>query len=377
MVDDGRFLSAELGGRLAPVRDRIARFVRDGEVVGAALAVAVGGELVGEAYFGDASPDRPASDETLWPLASISKLYTAAAVMALVERGELSLATPVRSVLPEFDDGGRELVTLRHLLTHTSGLIYESPEMEALMLRQTALDELVDEIYDHPLQFTPGARFSYSDYGFALAARVVEAVAGRAFPEVLQALVLEPAGLHDTYLPPPPAAYARVAHVVGSLAYGTDSAMYNSPYALALAHPAFGAVASVRDLLRFGLLFAPGARRSLLSGATVRAMTTDQLSEAIIGSVIGLDPEGPRAWGLGFAVRGNYGMLGFGDLSAPTSFGHPGASGCTLLIDPVHDVALAYVSNRHVRADGQRFVFRLDAVVNTTLAALTSPANLV
>ncbi len=357
--------------RLAPVLVRVERFVREGEVDGAALAVAVGGELVAETYVGQAAPGRPAAPDTLWPLASTSKLYTTAAVLALVERGELTLSTPVQAVLPEFEGEGKEQVTLRHLLTHTSGLIYESPTMEEILRRQTPLEEIVDEASVHPLQFAPGTRFGYSDFGIALAARLATTVTRQPFPALVRALVLDPGDLRETFMPPAPADYPRVANVVGSLAYGTDSAMYNSPYALALAHPAFGTVASVRDLLRFGLLFAPSGERRILSEATIRAMTTDQTGGAVQGSLVGLTPETRQPWGLGFAVRGSSGAAGLGDLTSPSAFGHPGASGCTLVVDPEYDLTIAFVSNRHLRTGPERWLFRLDAVVNGVVAALT------
>ncbi len=183
--------------------------------------------------------------------------------------------------------------------------------------------------------------------------------------------MLEPGGLVDTFLPPPPEESGRMARVLGSLADGTDSAMYNSPYAIALGHPAFGAVATARDLLRFGLLFAPNSKERLFSAATVRAMTTDQTGGQVVGSIIGLGPEVVRPWGLGFMVRGTAGALGFGDLTSPASYGHAGASGCVVLVDPVHDLTVAYLSNRHVRTGPQPFTARLDAVVNGVLAALT------
>jgi CubicO group peptidase (beta-lactamase class C family) len=347
------------------------RFVSDGEVDGAALAVAIGPDVVAERYVGMAAPSLRSGPDVLWPLASISKLYSAAVVLALVEQGELTLSTLVRDVLPEFDGDGREQVTLRHLLTHTSGVIYESPEMEAVLLRQLTLDEIVDEAYSYPLQFVPGSRFSYSDYGIALAARVASTVAGVEFPELVRALVLEPGDLRLTFLPPPPEEYDRVARIVGALASGTQSAQYNSAYARALGHPAFGAVASVTDLLRLGLLFAPGGDRRILSEATIRAMTTDQTGGAVIGSLIGLSPDAPRPWGLGFGVRGNTVTFGFGDITSPQSFGHPGATGCTVLVDPVANVSLAFVSNRHLRADPVRATFRLDAIINGVLAAVT------
>jgi beta-lactamase class C len=291
--------------------------------------------------------------------------------MALVEQGAITLGTPVGEILPRFAGAGRDAVTLRHLLTHTSGLPYESPAMEAVLLRKAAVDEILDEAYDVPLRFPPGVRFGYSDFGIGLVGRIVSNVAGEPFPLALRHLVIEPAGLAETFAPPPPELYPRVAHVVGSLADGTDAAMYNSAYALALAHPAFGVVASVADLLRFGRLFTPDPPRRFLSAATVRAMTTDQTGGRATGSILGLVPDAPRPWGLGFTLRGLQNELGFGDLSSPASYGHPGASGCTLVVDPAAGIVLAFVSNRHLNPDPRRFASRLDAVVNAVVAALT------
>jgi beta-lactamase class C len=357
--------------RLEPVARLIQRFIDAGEIGGAAFAVAVHGQPVHSQYFGEAAPEHPSGPATLWPLASISKLYTAVAVMALVERGVLTLETTARSVLPRFDGEGRELVTLRHLLTHTSGLIYESPSMEAVLRRKTPVDAMIDEAYEHPLLFTPGTRFSYSDFGVALAGRMASVATGRSYPDLVRSLVLEPGGLDATFTPPLSAHFSRVARVVGCLADGTDSAQYNSPYGLGLAHPAFGTFASVEDLLRFGLYFRPGNRCPIVSSATVQAMTADQTGGRATGALLGADVGEVRPWGLGFAVRGATSLLGFGDLTSPASFGHPGASGCTVVVDRIHDVALAYCSNRHLRTNQDRFAFRLDAVVNVTLAALT------
>ena len=92
--------------RLSAVYDRLARFIADGEFAGAALAAAIGGEQVAEWYGGEAAPGHAAGPETLWPLASISKSYTAAMVLATVERGELTLATRVGELLPGFGGDG-------------------------------------------------------------------------------------------------------------------------------------------------------------------------------------------------------------------------------------------------------------------------------
>ncbi len=214
--------------RLQEVYAHVARFIADEEIAGAALAAAVGGEQIVEWYGGAAAPGLAAGPDVLWPLASISKSYTAATVLALVERGDLTLSLRAAEVLPGFgtDDGddGRERITLRHLLAHTAGLIYESPEMEARLIAQTPLDAILDEAPSHPLLFAPGTAFSYSDYGYGLAGRIAATVTGRSFPELVRELVLEPAGLADTFMPPPPSEQGRLGHGAPSHAYGTPRA---------------------------------------------------------------------------------------------------------------------------------------------------------
>src|SRR5215218_11120 len=122
-------------------------------VHGAAVAVESRGALVLEHYEGIASPGNPAGPETLWPLASITKLYTATTIMRLIEQGELTLGMRVGSELTRLDGSGKEEITLRQLLTHTSGIIYESPDMAQLMADQASLGEIVDEVYERPLRF--------------------------------------------------------------------------------------------------------------------------------------------------------------------------------------------------------------------------------
>lgn len=356
-------------GRLAPLQALLDRLIAEKQVNGASVAVAQGGVQVAELYAGDAAPNRPAAADTLWPLASISKLYTTAVVMTLIEQGFLTLSMTVRSVLPQFDGDGKESVTLRQLLTHTSGLVYESPEMEQRMLEHASIDEITDDAYTLPLLFTPGTQLSYSDYNFALAGRIASVVSGRSFTDLVREMVLEPGKLGDTFMPPPSSEYDRLAHVVEPMGYGTDSDMYNSAYAMNLAHPAFGTVATVSDLLRFGLLFVSNSPQQLFSAATTRTMTTDQTGGNIPGAGFGAEPVAPRPWGLGFMVKGATGFGG--DLLSPATFGHGGASGCILQVDPTNDIAIAYVSNKHARTGREPFTKRQMSVCNVTAAALT------
>ncbi|MCX7622692.1 MAG: beta-lactamase family protein [Thermomicrobium sp.] len=336
-------------------------WIRRGEIDGAGLMVVCRGQMVLEWYAGDAAPGLPAGPEVLWPLAAISKVYTATTVLALVERGVLTLGMPVAEVLEEFDDEERRGITVRHLLTHTSGLPYEAPDMATLLRQRLPLDELLEAGWSQPLDFVPGTRIGYSDLGYGVLGSLAERVTGEPFPHLVRSLVLEPAGLSDTWFPiaTDDRVRERVARVVGGLGDGEPWAMYGTAYGLRLAHPAWGVVASLPDLVRFFAHLTPHASGRLLSGATIAAMTTRQTPETL----------GLPGWGYGVEVGGGY--FGEVDLFSPQCFGHTGASGCTVWYDPAYELLVAFVSNRHLNAGRQRFLHRLAAVLNGVAAAMT------
>jgi CubicO group peptidase (beta-lactamase class C family) len=363
----------------------MARHIAEGGYDGCAVVVMQRGRFAFEHYAGNAIPVRadprtqmaipaaPATPDTRWPLASISKLYSVAAIMRLIEQGALTLNTPVAQVIPAFTGNEREYVRLRHLLTHTSGLPYESPEMEQRLRDQTPMSALIDECLRAELLFKPGTGHSYADYNTLLAAHMAETVTGEPFAKLVATLVLGPGKLLQTHFPPTPAHFPMMAHVRGPLAEDTPGAMYNSPYARELAHPAFGVVASASDLARFGTLFTPAGER-ILSRATVRAMTTDQTAGApgdhvaISGRPVGV----ATPYGLGFMLQTRFTPAVMGDLTSMNAFGHGGASGCWLVVDPDYDLVVAFVSNSHVRLGRDAWSRRIQSVINSVFATLTA-----
>jgi CubicO group peptidase (beta-lactamase class C family) len=349
----------------------IDRYIEQGGFAGAAVIAAQHGKIVLEHYAGQAAPDLPATADTLWPLASISKVYTAAMIMRLVEQGELTLSRPVHHLLPTFTGEGREKIRLRHLLTHTAGMIYESPVMDERLAAQTPRPALVAEMIEAPLLFQPGTAFAYADYHYLMAGCMAEALTDKDFADLVDELVLQPMGLHDTYMRPPAAVSHRLAKVRGVMAEETAGAMYNSPYALSLAHPAFGTVATARDLLHFALHFAPTGPH-LHSPAAIRTMTTDQTGGQVgpHDASMGLPLTARMPWGIGFAVKSAWMPNGFADLSSLRTYGHGGASGCQLVIDPEADAVIALVTNTHARTGREQWYIRLQSILNSVFALL-------
>ena len=292
--------------RLDAAVELVDRFIGEG-VPGAGLVVAEQGEIVSEYYAGMARPERPADAETLWPLASISKLYAAAGCMAAIEEGRIALSTKASRIFPEFTHGGRDKITLRHLLTHTSGLPYESDQMADRLAAKISLDEMVRESYEGDLLFVPGTDQSYSDYGIGLAGLMCAKAMGLSFPDLVRSRVIDPGHLLDTYMPPPESEYHRIAHIVGPLAENTDGAMYNSAHARNLAHPAFGTIAERAGSAPVRAPFRPKPVADAISGVATTTMITDQTGYDFPDAVTAPMSPAVRAWGLGFMIKGRMG----------------------------------------------------------------------
>lgn len=353
----------------ASLVELVDRQVDAGAFNGAALAVLRDGETMVERFAGQAAPGLPAGPGVLWPLASVTKLFTAVVVMRLVELGQLTVNTPVWQILPAFTGAGREDVRVRHLLTHTSGLPYESPEMGARLAAHTSTDALIDEAYETPLLFAPGSRFQYSDYAYGLAGRVAASVGGMPFPDLVRSLITEPMGLADTFMLPEAGGSERIAAVRGVFNDGTDGAMYNSAYGRSLSHPAFSAVSSLHDMVTFLRHFAPGGPR-VLTEATVRAMTSPQTGGAPGEHPLldGFPRDARIPWGFGFALQTEEAPAVFSELASFSTFGHPGASGCQILVDPVADLIVVLLTNTHILTGRDTWLRRQQEIVNACFA---------
>ncbi|WP_156037776.1 serine hydrolase domain-containing protein, partial [Glycomyces tenuis] len=150
----------------------------------------------------------PATVDTIYDMASISKLFTATVTGRMIDEGRIDPAAPVVEYLPEFDglDAAKRPITVGQLLSHTSGMIafvnlYALPDDAARMAK----------IYAHPLQREPGSGYEYSDLNLIVLAEVLERVTGGALDELVAEFVTGPLGMADTGYNPPPETVGRVA----------------------------------------------------------------------------------------------------------------------------------------------------------------------
>ena len=207
--------------RFEPLHRRIQRFVDDGQHAGVSLLLARNGKIADTfaAGFRNRELGLPMSRDTIVRVYSMTKIVVSVAALTLLEEGKLGLLDPVTDYLPEFRDiqvlvGGTaespELVpadkplTIQHLFTHTSGMIYDAPgELIGEIYRPiteghwTSLEALITDLARLPLKWHPGTRFEYG-LSTDVLGRVIEVVSGLRLDAYLQARILEPLGMFDT-----------------------------------------------------------------------------------------------------------------------------------------------------------------------------------
>jgi CubicO group peptidase (beta-lactamase class C family) len=254
------------------------------------------------------------SHDTIFLLASISKPMTAAGVMLLADRRELLLTDPVHKFIPEFSGADRDLITVQHLLTHTSGLPDMLPENEALRRRHASLADFVAVTCKTPLLFRPGTKVSYQSMGILLASEIVQRISGVSFREFLRREIFLPLGMRDTSLG---LGGRRIEDTAQCQVESKEDWSWNTPYWRNLGAPWGGVHSTAADVSRFLEAFLrPNGR--VLKRETSRAMITNHTA--------GLN----EAWGLGW-------MLDPGKFSRACSlrtFGHYGATGTVAWADP-------------------------------------------
>ena len=166
------------------------------------VLVAEKGRIIFKDGFGEANKewDIPNKADTKHRLASISKQFTAMAIVQLAAENQLKLDATITNYLPDYPKGNGNIITIHHLLTHTSGLPnYTSfPNYREMMLKHHNPMDIVKSFADLPLDFTPGAEYAYSNSGYALLGAIIEKVTGKTYEQVLQEQIFSPLKMNNT-----------------------------------------------------------------------------------------------------------------------------------------------------------------------------------
>jgi serine beta-lactamase-like protein LACTB len=282
--------------RVHAVEAAVAGVMAAQKIPGLSLSIVTGGELRFSAGYGQADLENevPATAQTVYRLASVSKPITAVAAMQLVEQGKLDLDAPVQTYVPSFPVKAWP-VTTRQLLGHLGGIRhYAEGEFESTRHFAT-LTEALPLFQDDPLVQEPGTRYLYSTYGYTLAGAVVEAAAGTTFADYVRKSIFEPAGMTGARVDD---VFQIIPHRAQGYRKGPGGVLQNSGLAdTSYKVPAGGLCGTAPDLARFAIALQNGTlvRPEPLRQMFTSLKTRDGKSTGYgLGWTLGADPQGRR-----------------------------------------------------------------------------------
>ena len=289
---------------IAAVEGAMSRAVDTGWTPGGVIAVARGGKLVFARGYGRANLETgtPATPDTVFRIGSLTKQFTAAAVLLLAQDGRLRIDDPVGKHLSEFPQGDR--TTIRQLLTHTSGIAdYVGRAYERETLFPHTSDQLVAYVLaKSPLHdFSPGTQWQYSSSNYALAGAIVERVSGMSLSAFLKTRIFDPLGMASTALD-------NSRDVVPHRASGYDRTPLGFANARAISMTVPFAAGGIRSTARDLLVWTDALTHGrVLNGDSYRLMTTPvRLSDGSLPSQV--SPDGvrrPVSYGMGLFIGGD------------------------------------------------------------------------
>jgi D-alanyl-D-alanine carboxypeptidase len=237
---------------------------------GAAVAVIRDGAFLHRAAYGLADLEHavPLRPDAVFRIASLTKQFTAAAVMRLVERGAIALDAPIETYLPDWPPRGRA-TTVRRLLNHTSGVWrHDTVGIDRTRRPNLPIAEIIHLIFERPFEFEPGAQYRYNNSGYLLLGAIVAAVTGQAYEDFLRQDLFEPLGVRQTLLLSHDEVVPNRAHGYVRGRRGFHNAR---PDAANFSYAAGGLGSTLDDLrlwdraIRAGRVVAPDTRETMLA----------------------------------------------------------------------------------------------------------------
>ena len=317
--------------RLAALLDSA---IADGAAPGAVIGLSIRGRrwFHGTGRLGLDDSTRP-DEHTVYDLASLTKVVAlTSTALHEVEGGALDLDAPVQRYVPEFTGPGKERVTVRHLLTHSSGL----PAWRELYREAPTRDSALALVFSTPLDTLPGTREVYSDLGAILAGMVVERVSGLPLSSLASREVFRPLGMRDTRYLPPESWLPRIAptendpwrgHVLRGEVHDENAARLDGVTGHA------GLFGSAADLVRYGEWWLQAAAPPCPATRSIACEFTSR-QNLVAGS--------SRA--LGWDTPSNRSSAG--TRLSNWSFGHTGFTGTSIWIDPSRALVVVLLTNR-------------------------------
>ncbi len=356
---DGEALSSELAATLARYLAPTPENPDHPSYAGAVALVTIDGRRVAGAVVGEALrygagpvllPDgqrAPMREDSLFDLASVTKIYTALALLRLVDRGQVDLAAPARSYLPDLAGAGKDAITVAQLLTHTAALPV-GPSLAGL----SSVEQRWAQVVAGPLLpgVAPGAEFRYSSVGLMLAGLIVERLTGKRLDAAIHDEITAPLGLRDTGFTPmvwvPAVEADRLVATDARSSRGLLRGVVHDDVCNQLGGIAghAGLFSTAADLAAIGEVLVGGGSRN-----GVRILSAPLTARMLANANAGLpavDPDRPfrtSDHGLGVVINQPWFM---GELASPDAFGHTGFSGTSIVCDAARRLVLVLLTNR-------------------------------
>jgi len=324
------------------IRLRMQSFVDKGVTPGTVTLVIKKGQVLSFEAVGyrDLESRKPMTTDTIFDIRSMTKPVTAIGIMILMEAGKLALNDAVEKYLPEFkssafkDDRGSFPITIRHLLTHTSGLpLYRLPVSgEIPIKRDQTLVDYVGFLAKQTPEYEPGTQHRYASGGFAILGRIIEVVSGLPYDQFIRERIFVPIGMKDSSFFVPVDKQDRLASIYrkqdGKLSKWDELMSYrqNAKYP----GPEFGMYSTASDVAALSQMLLNGGiykGHRILSRVSVRQMAANQ-TLGINSAVTHRPVVQGFSWGLAGDPINDF------PLTTPGSFGHNGAFGTIFWIDP-------------------------------------------
>jgi CubicO group peptidase (beta-lactamase class C family) len=321
--------------RLGAIERVIERGIKAGGYPGAAVIVGRKGAAVFEKGFGRlswSSNSTPVdAQRTIYDVASLTKVVgTTTAIMILYDEKKIGLDDPVVNYIPTFGGGDKDRVTIRQLLTHTSGL---PAGRDIWRIAQTPLEARA-LVLSTNLEGRPGAQYIYSDLGADVLGLIIEVVAGEPLDKFLTRRVFEPLGMNETFYRPADSLRYRIAptEVTPPRGYPLRGEVHDeNAYALGGVAGHAGLFSTAADLSVFAQMMLNGGEYNgvqIISKPTVELFTSRSFGHRALG------------WD---TAEGDYGS---GRYLGPTAYGHTGFTGTSMWIDPEREMFVILLTNR-------------------------------
>ena len=371
--------------RLTRIPERMKSFVERGHAAGIVTLLAHRGKIIqlSAVGFQELETKTPMKEDTIFQIASMTKPITCVGVMMLAEEGLLAITDPVEKFLPGFaklqireKKEGEELeevrrpkrsITIRDLMTHTSGMSGGYPEVfkDLFDKRDRTLAEAVEAFPTRYLDFEPGTKWGYSNMGIATLGRIIEIVSGKSYEGFLDERIFKPLGMNDSHFFVPETAPGRVATIYRLLEGEKLTKAPVDLYRIGAKYPApeAGLYSTAHDLFRFYQLMLNGGTldgKRILSKASVEVMTQVHTGELKAGFSPGI------GFGLGWAVVRN--VEGMFRLNSIGTFGHGGLYHTYGFVDPRREL-IGVILLQRLSSDGD-LADEFNAFMNMAAAAL-------